>query len=40
MIKISFDEIMRMADNGATVGDLQDLDIKAKSTEELCKNGQ
>lgn len=37
-IKINFKQIMEMADQGATIGDLQKLDVQAKSTEELCKN--
>ncbi|MFW5895123.1 MAG: hypothetical protein ACOCT9_00110 [archaeon] len=37
-IEVSFEQIMEMADQGATIGDLQSLDIKAKSMEEFCKN--
>jgi len=35
---ISIEEIKRMAEKGYKVKDLQKLDIKAKSMEELCNN--
>jgi len=37
-IEVNFEQIMEMADQGATIEDLQTLDVQAKSIEELCKN--